>query len=142
MTGIVQVSDVEQIKRCAPVLRELRTFLTEEQIVERVQEQMKEGYRLVCVEAGGAVCSVAGYRVVHNLVYGKFLYVDDLVTAVDQKRNGFAGMLIEWLAARAQEQGCAALVLDSGVQRFEAHRFYLGHGMDITAHHFARKLEE
>ena len=140
MTQILLVTDLEQIKRCAPVLRELRTLLTEEQIIERVQQQMPDGYRLACVEASGHVTSVAGYRITRNLSYGKFLYVDDLVTRADQKRNGHAGQLIEWLCKHAQDQGCASLVLDSGVQRFEAHRFYLAHKMDITAHHFARKL--
>jgi predicted N-acetyltransferase YhbS len=142
MTEILIATDIEQIKRCAPVLRELRTFLTEEQIIDRIQQQTPDGYRLayVEVEAAGLVTSVAGYRVTRNLTYGKFLYVDDLVTRSDQKRNGHAGQLIEWLCQHAQDQGCASLILDSGVQRFEAHRFYLAHRMDITAHHFARKL--
>ncbi len=140
MTEILLATDIEQIKRCAPVLRELRTFLTEEQIIDRIQQQTPDGYRLACVEASGQVTSVAGYRVTRNLTYGKFLYIDDLVTRADQKRNGHAGQLIEWLCQHAQDQGCSSLVLDSGVQRFEAHRFYLAHRMDITAHHFARKL--
>jgi hypothetical protein len=33
-------TDPAHIKRCAPVLRELRTFLTEDQIIDRVQQQM------------------------------------------------------------------------------------------------------
>jgi GNAT superfamily N-acetyltransferase len=140
MTKVIRVTELEQIKRCAPVLRELRTALTEEDIVGRAVEQMKQGYCLACLESENAVCSVAGYRVTENLAYGKFLYVDDLVTRADQKRNGFAGMLMNWLVEQAREQECAALVLDSGVQRFEAHRFYLGHRMDITSHHFFRKL--
>ena len=135
------VTDPDHIKRCAPVLRELRTFLTEEEITDRVQQQMKDGYRLACVEATDTVASVAGYRILRNLTYGKFLYVDDLVTRADHKRTGYAGQLLEWLCEQARDQGCSFLILDSGVQRFEAHRFYLAHRMDITAHHFARKLE-
>jgi predicted N-acetyltransferase YhbS len=140
MTQIHLVTDPDHIKRCAAVLRELRTVLTEDQIIDRVQHQMTDGYRLVCVESAGSVASVAGYRILRNLAYGKFLYVDDLVTRADQKRTGHAGQLIEWLCEHARDQGCSFLVLDSGVQRFEAHRFYLAHQMDITAHHFARKL--
>jgi ribosomal protein S18 acetylase RimI-like enzyme len=137
---IVEVAELEQIRRCAPVLRELRTGLTEAEIVERVQQQMNHGYRLVCITIAESVQSVAGYRVVQNLHNGTFLYVDDLVTRADCKRNGFAGRLFDWLCEEARNQGCSALVLDSGVQRFEAHRFYLKHHMDIAAHHFVRKL--
>jgi GNAT superfamily N-acetyltransferase len=140
MTQIQLVTDLADVKRCAPVLRELRTFLTEDEIIDRVKQQMTDGYRLACVETAGLVASVAGYRIVRNLTYGKFLYVDDLVTRADQKRSGYAGQLLEWLCENARDQGCSFLILDSGVQRFEAHRFYLAHRMDITAHHFARKL--
>jgi GNAT superfamily N-acetyltransferase len=138
--NIQLATDPAQIKRCAPVLRELRTFLTEDQIIDRVLQQMPDGYRLAYIEAGDLVASVAGYRILRNLTYGKFLYVDDLVTRADHKRTGYAGQLIEWLCDHARDQGCSFLILDSGVQRFEAHRFYLTHRMDITAHHFARKL--
>jgi ribosomal protein S18 acetylase RimI-like enzyme len=141
MTGeIVQVTELGQIQRCAPVLRELRVTLTEAEIVERVQQQMNHGYRLVCIETGESVQSVAGYRVMQNLHNGTFLYVDDLVTRADCKRNGFAGRLLDWLWEQARDQGCSALVLDSGVQRHDAHRFYLRHKMDIVAHHFVRSI--
>ena len=133
-------TDPAHIKRCAPVLRELRTFLTEDQIIDRVQQQMTDGYRLAYIEAADIVASVAGYRILRNLTYGKLLYVDDLVTRADHKRAGYAGQLLEWLCEHARDEGCSFFILDSGVQRFEAHRFYLAHKMDITAHHFARKL--
>ena len=140
MTNIQLATDPIHIKRCAPVLRELRTFLTEDQIIDRVQQQMTDGYRLAYIEAADIVASVAGYRILRNLTYGKFIYADDLVTRADHKRAGYAGQLLEWLCEHARDQGCSFFILDSGVQRFEAHRFYLTHRMDITAHHFARKL--
>jgi GNAT superfamily N-acetyltransferase len=141
MTGeIIEVTELGQIRRCAPVLRELRTALTEEEIVDRVRQQMSQGYCLVCIETDRSIQSVAGYRIMQNLHKGTFLYVDDLVTRADRKRNGFAGRLFDWLWEHARDQGCAALVLDSGVQRFEAHRFYLKHRMDIAAHHFVRSV--
>jgi GNAT superfamily N-acetyltransferase len=138
--AITQITDLAQIQRCAPVLRELRIALTEEEIVQRVQQQMDQGYCLVCIQIGESVQSVAGYRIMQNLHNGKFIYVDDLVTRADRKRNGFAGRLLDWLWEQVREQGCSALVLDSGVQRFEAHRFYLQHRMDIVAHHFVRSM--
>ena len=88
---IIEITELEQIRRCAPVLRELRTGLTEAEIVERVQQQMNHGYRLVCIATGESVQSVAGYRVVQNLHNGTFSYVDDLVTRAGCKRSGFAG---------------------------------------------------
>jgi GNAT superfamily N-acetyltransferase len=129
-------TELDQIERCAPVMRELRASLSEPEIVDRIQEQRYEGYRLAFVEAEDAVVAVAGSRVLEHLMYGRFLYVDDLVTRAEFKRSGFAGLLFDWMLADARKERCAAVALDSGVQRSEAHRFYLRHGMDITAHHF------
>jgi GNAT superfamily N-acetyltransferase len=137
---VALATELDQIERCAPVMRELRATLTEPEIVERIQQQRYEGYRLAFVEIENAVVAVAGYRVLENLVYGRFLYIDDLVTRAESKRNGFSGLLFDWLLKEARKERCAAVALDSGVQRFEAHRFYFRHGMDITAHHFTMWL--
>ncbi|MEH2265848.1 hypothetical protein [Nostoc sp.] len=40
----------------------------------------------------------------------------------------------------AKNHGCKHLSLDSGVQRFGAHRFYLMERMKITSHHFGIEL--
>ena len=48
--------------------------------------------------------------------------------------------MLDWLKAYAKELGCQQLHLDSGVQRFATHRFYLKQRMDITCHHFAVEL--
>jgi len=52
------------------------------------------------------------------------------------------GLERDWLEAVAREDGCGQLHLDSGVQRFDAHRFYFTRGMAIRSHHFGRDLAE
>jgi GNAT superfamily N-acetyltransferase len=101
---------------------------------------MESGYRLAYVEDASRVAAVAGFRILECLAWGKFLYVDDLVTDERLRSKGHGRELLRWLAAHARENGCAELHLDSGVQRFGAHRFYLREGMDITSHHFGMKL--
>jgi hypothetical protein len=44
------------------------------------------------------------------------------------------------LARRAEAAGCAAIDLDSNVQRADAHRFYMREGLTISSFHFARPL--
>jgi len=38
--------------------------------------------------------------------------------------------------------GCKNLELDSGVQRFDAHRFYLLKRMNISSYHFSIKITD
>ncbi|MGB8169053.1 MAG: GNAT family N-acetyltransferase [Chthoniobacteraceae bacterium] len=131
----------EQVARCFEVIHELRPHLVDaESFVAQVLRQQAQGYQLAFVEADDEVRAAAGFRVTECLWLGKFLYVDDLVTRHDDRSRGFGKQLIDWLAEHGRVAGCAELHLDSGVQRFDAHRFYLTQRMHIVAHHFALKL--
>ncbi|MEO6966071.1 MAG: GNAT family N-acetyltransferase, partial [Acidobacteriaceae bacterium] len=80
--------------------------------------------------------AAAGFRILHQLWTARMLYVDDLVTVPEHRSSGYAGLIFDWLVAEARREGCEQLHLDSGHQRFDAHRFYLKHGMILNAHHF------
>lgn len=137
---IGEATSDEEIARCSGVMAELRPHIGADGFVARVREQMLTGYRLAFVESGGAVVSVAGYRFGLNLAWGRHLYIDDLVTASGARSSGHAGRLLRRLVEVARDRGCDSVHLDSGVQRFGAHRFYLREGFDITSHHFAVSL--
>ena len=83
---------------------------------------------------------MAGFRIAECLAWGRFLYVDDLVTARSVRFRGYGQRLFDWLLAEARREGCEQLHLDSGVQRYEAHGFYLKNRLHITSHHFTRVL--
>jgi GNAT superfamily N-acetyltransferase len=125
-----------EIAHCFPVMAQLRPHLERKEFVARVQRQMADGYRLACLNAGGSVKSVAGYRIAENLAWGRFLYVDDLVTDEAARSKGYGKALLAWLAGQARQNGCAQLHLDSGAQRKDAHRFYLREGMENGGFHF------
>ena len=133
------VTDAD-ILACLPVLAQLRPQLTADNIVLRVREQMALGYQLALLRRDGEVAAVTGYRFGLNLPWGRHLYVDDLVTDERGRSSGLGGQLFDWLCARAEAAGCETLQLDSGVQRFGAHRFYLHKRMRIASHHFALQL--
>jgi GNAT superfamily N-acetyltransferase len=129
-----------EIRECWPVLVQLRPHLKDADPVPIVRKQYAEGYRLAFVRLGGKVAGVAGYRLVHNLSKGRHVYVDDLVTDETARSQGVGAELMEWLCQFTRAQQCGWLELDSGVQRFDAHRFYLRQRMHISCHHFSLKL--
>jgi len=105
-----------------------------------VQRQETEGLRLAFLQAEDQVRAVAGYRI-HDLLFsGRTLYVDDLVTRAADRSRGFGGELFDWLVAEARRENCHAFTLDSGVQRYDAHRFYMRERMKISSYHFALDL--
>ena len=140
MNRIALAESDHDIDRCYPVMHELRPHLDHAEYIAQVRRQMANGYRLAFVEDGGEAKGVAGFRFLEFLAWGRILYVDDLVTRAHERSKGFGDRLFDWLVEQAVERGCDQLHLDSGVQRFGAHRFYLRKRMDITAHHFALKL--
>jgi GNAT superfamily N-acetyltransferase len=134
-------NDIE-IRRCCPVLHQLRPHLDEPEMLAQILRQRAEGYILAYCESGGEIRSVAGYRYSENLAYGKFMYIDDFVTTIDDRSKGFGKQLFDWLVAQGKTHGCAVFAVDSGVHRFDAHRFYLVNRMNIVSHHFALRLPE
>lgn len=128
-----------------PVMAQLRPNLADAgEFVRRVRLQMlDEGYRLVAADdADGVPRALAGFRIQTMLWRGRSLYVDDLVTDAAVRSGGFGRTLFEWLVAEGRRLGCAQLHLDSGVQRFDAHRFYLRQRMAIVGHHFSLDLDD
>lgn len=122
---------------------QLRPHLAEGEFIERVARQMgRYGYAVVYVEDDGEVRAVAGYRISECLCDGRFLYVDDLVTDQSSRSRGYGEQLLAWLVAKGQEEGCAELGLESGVQRHDAHRFYLRARMRISSYHFSLNLRD
>jgi GNAT superfamily N-acetyltransferase len=125
------------IAACFDVMSQLRMHLIRDEFVPRVRRQMSAAYRLAFVDADGRVVAAAGYRLGENLAWGRFLYVDDLVTEQGLRSRGHGQELFDWLVAQARAAACDQFHLDSGVQRFDAHRFYLRNRMRITSHHFS-----
>jgi GNAT superfamily N-acetyltransferase len=138
--NIVPAKTVDELRKCFPVVKQLRPHLNEESFINQVLRQMdNHGYSLVFIEENGSVKSAAGYRIAEYLAWGKAFYVDDLITAEAERGKGFGGTLLTWLMKKAKEIGCAEFHLDSGVHRFDAHRLYLMHKMNISGHHFSKK---
>lgn len=128
-----------------PVLRELRNGLTAESLDAILAEGEPQGLRFSAVfgpdESGGEACLVvAGWRIMANTSTGRKLYIDDLVTASGARSRGAGRLMLQQLIDRARHAGCTTVELDSGVQRFDAHRFYLRERMSISSHHFRLTL--
>jgi GNAT superfamily N-acetyltransferase len=129
-------SDAE-LERISGVLLQLRTAFDSESLIAQIKEQRQHGYQVAYVESAGEVLCVAGFVVGTKLAWGKHVYVDDLVTAGNRRSKGAGARMIAWLKSHARQLGCKQLHLDSGVQRFAAHKFYLREGFNIASHHFS-----
>jgi GNAT superfamily N-acetyltransferase len=139
MNVCIATTDSE-IAACYSVMRNLRTHITAEQFLSRIRSQAEAGYRLAYVQDSNGVVAVAGFRVGENLSWGRFLYIDDLVTLPTHRSKGYGAKLLSWLKEQAAKEDCDQMHLDSGIQRKEAHRFYEREGMTMASLHFFEKI--
>ena len=131
----------EEINDCYDVMSQLRTHLAREDFLSRVRRQMQDfDFRLAYLKEDGEVKAVAGIRVSEWLHRGKYLEIDDLVAKDGERSKGYGGILFDWIVDLARAEQCNHVRLLSGVQRFDAHRFYLRKRMNIEAHYFSLDL--
>lgn len=119
------------------MLLQLRPSYNRDSLAAQVEKQQSMGYQVVYVKSKQNILAVAGFNVGEKLAWGKYIYIDDLVTHCECRSRGVGSFLIDWFKSYALENSCDQIHLDSGVQRFPAHKFYLREGFNIASHHFS-----
>lgn len=123
-------------KRCFRAMNALRPHLTEESFLQLLEKMKSENYHLIYTEEAGEPVAVCGFRYITSLFEGSYIYIDDLSTLPDFQGKGYGDQLFQYVVNLAKKEGLNAVHLDSGHHRYDAHRFYLKHGMNIVYHHF------
>ena len=136
----LEPGDARLLTDALPVLLELRPHLTPESFTAGYEEGHAQGLRFLAAYDGERCVGVAGWRMIACTSLVRRLYVDDLVTSASARSAGVGHALLAELERRAVEAGSGWLTLDSGVTRFEAHRFYFRERMSATAHHFTKPV--
>jgi GNAT superfamily N-acetyltransferase len=121
----------------AEVLLQLRPQYTKDLLIEQIKKQERLGYKIAYIKADGNILCVAGFVVGEKIAWGKHIYIDDLVTNETYRSTGVGAFIINWFKSYCKELGCKQLHLDSGIQKFSAHRFYLNNRFNIASHHFS-----
>ncbi|ENS4970514.1 GNAT family N-acetyltransferase [Vibrio fluvialis] len=119
------------------VLLQLRPQYDLETLATQINRQRSNGYQIAYVKSSEGVLAVTGFSVGEKLAWGKHIYIEDLVTNNEFRSRGVGKFLLDWLQMYALENDCEQVHLDSGVERFEAHKFYLREGFNIASHHFS-----
>lgn len=131
----------DELRACFPVIHELRPSLQgQADFIGRVRRMAAENYRLLAAWRQEVPLALAGYRLQENLIYGRFLYVDDLVVTKDSRGCSFGARLLGELGVLAERGECRKLVLDTGLSNSLAQRFYFREGLLTGAMRFSKTL--
>jgi GNAT superfamily N-acetyltransferase len=121
---ITELHTEEEFREVFPLMKQLRTYLTEETFLRITEEMVWDGYRLFALREGAETVALAGVAVRLNLGYGRHLWVYELVTKEDRRSEGIGKQLLDRLEELARQEGCERIALSSNVRRKDAHRFY------------------
>ena len=136
----IKIATEDELKYCYKIMHQVREDLSEKDLSKIISEQIKNGYKLAYVLEDKQVICVAGFSILQKLSLGKHLYIDDFVTDKSVKSTDAGKALLDFLKIYAKQQECRSIELDSLVQRYDAHKFYLSQDMQIVSHHFSIEL--
>jgi GNAT superfamily N-acetyltransferase len=135
----LRAPDDRWLVRAEAVHRQLRPQLPEDYL-GKMARVYAGGGRVVLAAEGEVVRGVAVWRSSENTFAGMYMYIDDLVTDHAHRSEGVGRLLLARCEQIAIELGCVELVLDSGVQRTDAHRFYFRERFGVHAFNFSKRL--
>ena len=110
--------------------------------IAQLARQAEQGYRLLAAWDAERIVGLAGYRELENLLYGRFIYVDDLVVSPDLQRSGVGAQLLSAVRDEAVRRQCEHFVLDTGLHMPLAQRFYFRQGLLARGMHFTQRLQD
>ncbi|MFL1553102.1 GNAT family N-acetyltransferase [Pseudomonas sp. D47] len=125
------------------VMQQLRPHLTDAAaFAEQIQRQQQNGYHLLAAREQGKVIGLVGYRLTENTLYGRFIYVDDLVVDAALQRRRLGEQLLDRVREETRARGYRYLVLDTGMHKALAQRFYFRQGLLPQGMHFSQDLSQ
>ena len=135
------IVDDQELGTAFVLMQELRPHLTDvDTFIAQVRRQAEQHYRLLGLWQEGTLQALAGYRLQENLLYGRFLYVDDLITVSTTRGQGLGAKLLDALKEEARGQQCAWFVLDTALGNALGQRFYYRQGLLGAGMHFRQPL--
>ena len=132
-----------EILEAFPVMQQLRTHLDEQTYLDLVLEaQEKDSYWMYALlNDQKIVVAVVGFKPMITLYYGRFVWVCDLVTDMNNRSKGYGEQLLTYVHKWAEENNYEQVALSSGLQRKDAHRFYENRmGYDKVSYVFKKPL--
>lgn len=138
----IRKANFDDLDKLAELMGELGYPTTIEEMKERYKNiRSNESYYTIAAEYDRKIVGMIGlnkgYFYEKNGVYVRIVA---LVVNKEYRNKGIGKNLIVNAEKWAVEQGAKTILLNSGVQRDEAHRFYKNIGFDNTGYRFVKTL--
>jgi len=122
------------------LLKQLRDQLQYDEFEDLIYDMRHMEYKMIGLFENDQLIVYAGVAVQTNLYHKRHLYIFDLVTDTPFRSRGYGKEMMVYLSDYAKMAACENLVLSSGLQREEAHRFYEVEGFNKKSYLFVKEI--
>lgn len=107
---------------------------------ERLLEMFDQNYECFGIYKSGKLVGVFGLWFMTRHYAGRSCEVDHIYIEDELQGNGVGRQLFNFIENYAQSKKCETLELNSYVENFRSHKFYMNLGFVIRGYHFLKKL--
>lgn len=122
------------------VLSQLRDSIDYDEFENLVYDMRQKEYKMFGLFEGVELVTYAGAFIQTNLYHKRHLFIDDFVTYDSVRSRGYGDAMMEYLINYAKVGACENIVLSSGIQREDAHRFYEKNGFKKKSFVFLKSI--
>ena len=136
----IREMNLKELDTIYEVLSQLRVTLSFKEFDDLVYDMRHMEYKMIGLFERGVLVTFAGVAVQTNFYHKRHLYVYDFVTDKKYRSKGYGKEMMEYLKVYGKTAMCENIVLSSGLQREEAHRFYESEGFRKKSFVFVKDL--
>jgi len=136
----IREMDLKELDTVYDVVNQLRVTLSYKEFEDLIYDMRYMDYKMIGIMEGDKLITYAGVAVQTNLYHKRHLYVFDLVTDEKERAKGYGKMMLEYLVDYAKMAMCENIVLSSGFEKEEAHKFYEEQGFAKKSYMFVKTI--
>ncbi len=139
--SIVECTSEEQLDAACKLLTQMYPERSQAMVKQEVQQMLSEGgWRVMGIFEDNQCVATLLVHVGHRLYSGKFIRMDSMVIDENLRSRGLGKKIFDWVQAEGKRLNCQKLLLDSYVENYDGHRFFLREGMAIRGYHINKAL--
>lgn len=118
------IFDKDDLKEAYEILQEIREDQSFDDFCTMFYFMNEENYKMIGWYDDNELITITNIKLDFSTYYGKYIYIYDLVTKTNKRSQGYGKKMIKYLSSLALSFDCDNLVLNSLIDKVEAHRFY------------------
>ena len=131
----------EEFRIVLPYLKKLYKEPPADEILqERLLEMFDQNYECFGVYKSNALIGVFGLWFMTRHYAGRSCEVDHIYIQDELQGKGIGKKLFEFIESYATSKSCETIELNSYVENYGSHKFYMNLGYIIRGYHFLKKL--